>query len=56
MPDFDHLFSNDVTATEAHFTGKDDPFHLIGLGICALLLDKEVSLCFFRFSPSVFLG
>jgi hypothetical protein len=34
---FDYLFSNDVVSAKAHFSGKDDPFHLLGLGVCSFL-------------------
>lgn len=34
---FDHLFANDIVSARKHFTGHDDPFHLMGLGVCAFL-------------------
>ncbi|TFK33083.1 outer membrane protein Iml2/Tetratricopeptide repeat protein 39 [Crucibulum laeve] len=34
---FDALFSNDIVAARKHFSGKDDPFHVLGLGVCAFL-------------------
>ena len=34
---FGFLFSNDMAAARAHFDGKDDPFHLMGLGVCAFM-------------------
>ncbi|KAF8888312.1 hypothetical protein BD779DRAFT_1611355 [Infundibulicybe gibba] len=34
---FDHLFSNDIVSARTHFAGKEDPFHLMGLGVCAFL-------------------
>ncbi|KAF5323690.1 hypothetical protein D9619_012884 [Psilocybe cf. subviscida] len=34
---FDFLFSNDIASARAHFQAHDDPFHLMGLGVCAFL-------------------
>ncbi|TFK66270.1 hypothetical protein BDN72DRAFT_844550 [Pluteus cervinus] len=34
---FDYLFQNDVTGARDHFAGKDDPYHLLGLGVCVFL-------------------
>ncbi|GLB39315.1 putative protein of unknown function (DUF3808) [Lyophyllum shimeji] len=34
---FDYLFANDLVRAKAHFAGKDDPFHLLGEGVCAFL-------------------
>lgn len=34
---FDHLFQNQIALARDHFAGKDDPFHLLGLGVCAFL-------------------
>lgn len=34
---FNRLFENDVDGAKALFNGKDDPFHLLGLGVCAFL-------------------
>jgi len=34
---FDYLFSNDIVAARKHFEPHEDPFHLLGLGVCAFL-------------------
>jgi hypothetical protein len=34
---FDHLFSNDIDSARTHFQSHDDPFSLLGTGICAFL-------------------
>ncbi|KAF4615660.1 hypothetical protein D9613_012532 [Agrocybe pediades] len=34
---FDFLFSNDIDSARQHFEQHDDPFHLMGLGVCAFL-------------------
>ncbi|KAF9524468.1 outer membrane protein Iml2/Tetratricopeptide repeat protein 39 [Crepidotus variabilis] len=34
---FDFLFSNDITAAKKHFEPHDDPFHILGLGVCSFL-------------------
>jgi hypothetical protein len=34
---FDYLFSNDIVAAKRTFEGNDEPFHLLGLGVCAFL-------------------
>lgn len=34
---FGHLFANDIKASKEQFSGKDDPFHLMGLGVCVFL-------------------
>lgn len=34
---FDHLFSNDIDSARSHFQNHDDPFNLLGMGICAFL-------------------
>ncbi|KAF8163824.1 mitochondrial outer membrane protein IML2 [Crassisporium funariophilum] len=34
---FDYLFSNDIVSARSHFQKRDDPFHLMGTGICAFL-------------------
>ena len=34
---FDCLFSNDIAAARKHFEPHDDPFHLLGLGVCSFL-------------------
>jgi len=35
---FDFLFSNDIVSARKHFEQQhDDPFHLMGLGVCAFL-------------------
>ncbi|KAF9481931.1 hypothetical protein BDN70DRAFT_875724 [Pholiota conissans] len=34
---FNYLFSNDIVSAREHFQGHDDPFHLMGLGVCAFL-------------------
>ncbi|KAF8803092.1 mitochondrial outer membrane protein IML2 [Phlegmacium glaucopus] len=34
---FDYLFSNDIDSARTHFQGNDDPFNLLGTGICAFL-------------------
>ncbi|CAA7271205.1 unnamed protein product [Cyclocybe aegerita] len=34
---FDFLFCNDIVSARKHFEPKDDPFHLMGLGVCAFL-------------------
>ncbi|KAF6750566.1 mitochondrial outer membrane protein IML2 [Ephemerocybe angulata] len=34
---FGYLFANDIDAAKTLFTGQDDPFHLMGLGVCAFL-------------------
>lgn len=50
---FDYLFSNDIEAARKHFQQHDDPFHLMGLGVCAFLeaaLGMEVSLLLLEIS------
>ena len=34
---FDCLFSNDIDSARTHFRSHDDPFSLLGMGICAFL-------------------
>jgi len=34
---FDCLFSNDILGAKETFKGRDDPFHVMGMGICAFL-------------------
>ncbi|KAF5378316.1 hypothetical protein D9615_008805 [Tricholomella constricta] len=34
---FDHLFSNDLAHAKLHFAANDDPFHLLGQGVCAFM-------------------
>lgn len=34
---FDYLFSNDIESARTHFQSHDDPFSLLGTGICAFL-------------------
>ena len=34
---FDHLFSNSIDSARTHFQSHDDPFSLLGTGICAFL-------------------
>ncbi|KIK69622.1 hypothetical protein GYMLUDRAFT_34005 [Collybiopsis luxurians FD-317 M1] len=34
---FDHLFSNEISSAKQKFTSDNDPFHLIGLGVCSFL-------------------
>ncbi|KAG6863107.1 hypothetical protein C0991_008147 [Blastosporella zonata] len=34
---FDYLFSNDLARAKAHFSEKDDPYHLLGQGVCAFM-------------------
>ncbi|TEB21864.1 mitochondrial outer membrane protein IML2 [Coprinellus micaceus] len=34
---FGHLFANDIRASKEQFGGKEDPFHLMGLGVCVFL-------------------
>ncbi|KAF8187422.1 hypothetical protein BJ912DRAFT_1022616 [Pholiota molesta] len=34
---FDYLFSNDIVSAREHFKKHDDPFHMMGLGVCAFL-------------------
>ncbi|KAF8664000.1 hypothetical protein AX16_000851 [Volvariella volvacea WC 439] len=34
---FDRLFENQILQAKSHFAGKDDPFHLLGLGVCSFL-------------------
>ena len=34
---FDYLFSNDIDSARTHFQSHDDPFSLLGTGICAFL-------------------
>jgi hypothetical protein len=34
---FSRLFQNDIASAKQVFTGRDDPFHLLGLGVCAFL-------------------
>jgi hypothetical protein len=34
---FDYLFSNDINSARTHFQSHDDPFNLMGTGICAFL-------------------
>lgn len=34
---FDYLFSNDIVTAREHFKKHDDPFHMMGLGVCAFL-------------------
>jgi len=46
---FNKLFENDIVGARAIFNGRNDPFHQLGLGICAFLeaaLGMEVSLPF----------
>ena len=43
---FDLLFSNNIVGGRKHFAGKEDPFHILGQGVCAFLeaaLGMEVS-------------
>jgi len=37
MQGFDYLFTDDIAAARKHFELRDDPFHLLGLGVCAFL-------------------
>ena len=34
---FDYLFSNDIDSARTHFQSRDDPFSLLGTGVCAFL-------------------
>ncbi|KAG6897584.1 hypothetical protein C0993_007415 [Termitomyces sp. T159_Od127] len=34
---FDYLFCNDLSRAQQHFAGKDDPYHLLGQGVCAFM-------------------
>ncbi|KAG6809489.1 hypothetical protein H0H92_016051 [Tricholoma furcatifolium] len=34
---FDYFFSNDLAHAKEHFNGKEDPYHLLGLGACAFI-------------------
>ncbi|KXN84549.1 Mitochondrial outer membrane protein IML2 [Leucoagaricus sp. SymC.cos] len=34
---FDRLFENDIAGARALFNARDDPFHQLGLGVCAFL-------------------
>ena len=34
---FDFLFSNNIASARTHFQSHDDPFSLLGTGICAFL-------------------
>ncbi|RXW20654.1 hypothetical protein EST38_g5215 [Candolleomyces aberdarensis] len=34
---FGFLFANDIVAAKEHFGGNEDPFHLMGLGVCSFL-------------------
>ncbi|KAG6911431.1 hypothetical protein DXG01_016528 [Tephrocybe rancida] len=34
---FDYLFCNDLNRAKGHFAGKDDPYHLLGQGVCAFM-------------------
>ncbi|KAF6748312.1 hypothetical protein DFP72DRAFT_1174376 [Ephemerocybe angulata] len=34
---FGYLFADDIDSAKAHFAGEDDPFHLMGLGVCTFL-------------------
>ncbi|KAF5389207.1 hypothetical protein D9757_003471 [Collybiopsis confluens] len=34
---FDHLFSNEISSAKKTFATANDPFHLIGLGVCSFL-------------------
>ena len=34
---FDYLFSNNIDCARTHFQSHDDPFSLMGTGICAFL-------------------
>jgi len=34
---FNKLFENDIVGARVLFNGRDDPFHQLGLGICAFL-------------------
>ena len=49
---FDYLFSNDIDSARTHFQSHDDPFNLLGTGICAFLeaaLGMEVCIMTFIF-------
>ena len=52
---FGHLFANDIKASKEQFGGKEDPFHLMGLGVCVFLeavLGMEVRFfLFLLFTP-----
>ncbi|KAG6887246.1 hypothetical protein C0995_016642 [Termitomyces sp. Mi166 len=44
---FDYLFCNDLNRAKEHFSGKDDPYHLLGQGVCAFMeaaLGMEIGL------------
>ncbi|KNZ76231.1 Mitochondrial outer membrane protein IML2 [Termitomyces sp. J132] len=34
---FNYLFSNDLYHAKEHFAGGDDPYHLLGQGVCAFM-------------------
>jgi len=34
---FEYLFSNDIVSAREHFKQRDDPFHMMGLGVCGFL-------------------
>ena len=52
---FNKLFENDIVNARVLFNGRNDPFHQLGLGVCAFLeaaLGMEVSL-HFHFHPFI---
>lgn len=47
---FEYLFSNDIVSAREHFKQRDDPFHMMGLGVCGFLeaaLGMEVRVASF---------
>lgn len=47
---FEYLFSNDIVSAREHFKQRDDPFHMMGLGVCGFLeaaLGMEVGVAGF---------
>jgi len=53
---FSKLFENDIVNARALFNGRNDPFHQLGLGVCAFLeaaLGMEVSLHFYHLHPFI---
>jgi len=54
---FNKLFENDISGARALFNGHNDPFHQLGLGVCAFLeavLGMEVRLHFYHPYPFIY--
>jgi hypothetical protein len=51
---FEYLFSNDIVSARELFEQRDDPFHMMGLGVCGFLeaaLGMEVRVAGFVSEP-----